>query len=243
MGLNKAKGRMFKSVGWTWNPCAGCTHNCLYCYAKNKVNRRPTFEPIFRPHFLDDKFPDDGSWIFVGSMGDTFCDGMKEEWIEAVLDRIYTAENNVFLLQTKNPQGLFEHLFFNDDVTRLNNKLAIGTTIETNRDTPWTKAPHPLDRWHWIMECRQHLEWCDVEHERFLSLEPLSDFDLGALSYMIEEYHPTAIEIGLENYTNHTVRPSDAKICDLIEWLDKNGYHYILKQNLDWVSEQKEVED
>ena len=41
MTLNKAKGRMFKSVGWTFNPIAGCTHECRYCWASPPLHLFP----------------------------------------------------------------------------------------------------------------------------------------------------------------------------------------------------------
>lgn len=35
MGLNKAKGEMYKFVTHTWNTVKGeCFHNCRYCYMK-----------------------------------------------------------------------------------------------------------------------------------------------------------------------------------------------------------------
>lgn len=231
--LNKAKGRMFKTVGWTWNPIGGCDHNCKYCYAASMANRfGRTFEPNFREHFLKDKMPEDHSWIFVGSTGDTFCEGVKDEWLEKLFSYIENYEgNNKFLLQTKNPELLFHYLFFSD-LDKFTNKIVIGTTFDTNRDTPWSSAPTPVERWFWIRELQDHLDLNYFDHERFLSLEPLSDFDFDTLTYMIAEYRPTAIEIGLENYTHFTTPPPEEKIIRLRDWLDENGFAYIFKENL-----------
>ena len=94
MTLNKAQGRMFQSVGWTWNPIAGCTHGCPYCYARSRMKRwGKTFEPVLREHFFKDKMPNDGSWIFVGSMGDVFCKGVPDEWILMLLEFIKEDES------------------------------------------------------------------------------------------------------------------------------------------------------
>ena len=113
MTLNKAKGRMFKSVGWTWNPVMGCTHACEYCFAESLTKRwGKSFEPQFRSHFLKDKMPNDGSWIFVGSMGDLFCPVIKDEWILRIIGRIaHEKGNNKFLLQTKNPFSFMAFFF------------------------------------------------------------------------------------------------------------------------------------
>lgn len=170
MTFNKAKGRMFKSVGWTWNPTKGCDHDCIYCWAKQLTKRwGKSFEPEFRKHFMKDEFPNDGSWIFVGSMGDLFCKGVKDEWILEILWKIYkTDANNKFLLQTKNP---FSFLAFYLELEKMKDKLILGTTIETNRETPWSLAPSPQERYDALYKMKQG------GFKTFLSLEPLADFD------------------------------------------------------------------
>ena len=66
----------------------------------------------------------------------------------------------------------------------------------------------------------------------FLSFEPLADFDLGELLPWIKAIAPEAIEIGLENYTKFTDKPSEEKIVKMLKWLGGNGFTYILKENL-----------
>lgn len=225
MTLNKAKGRMFKSVGWTWNPICGCTHGCPYCWAESLMKRwGKSFEPQFREHFLKDKMPDDGSWIFVGSMGDLFCPGMKDEWILQVLYFIKQCEaDNKFLLQTKNP---FSFLAFGLELEDIKDKVILGTTIETNRETEWSNSPLATKR-------VEHLALMkDNGFKTFLSLEPLADFDVDKLTYMIIDVAPEAIEIGLENYTNTLPRPSEDKILELIENIKGMEIPYVLKENL-----------
>ena len=128
--MNKAKGRMFKSVGWTWNPLAGCTHDCPYCYARRqRAKWKKGFEPEFREHYFKDKMPDDGSWIFVGSMGDMFCWGVHSNWIHKVLTFIKEDDsNNIFLLQTKNPLRFQD---FIELLEEIKHKIILGTTLET----------------------------------------------------------------------------------------------------------------
>jgi len=234
MTLNRAKGRMFRSVGWTWNPIAGCTHDCLYCWAKSLNDRwgKP-FDPIFRESFLNDKMPNDGSWIFIGSMGDLFCEGMKDEWILQIIGRISQEKgNNKFLLQTKNP---FSFMAFHLELEKIKDKIILGTTIETTEETPWSKAPPTAERYKDLANVKA------AGFKTFLSLEPLADFDFNKMIKWIVAIDPEAVEIGLENYTNYTTKPSDEKIKALIYNLDALEIPYVLKENLQRFT-QKEIE-
>lgn len=225
MVLNKAKGHMFKSVGWTWNPCAGCTHNCIYCWAKMFNDRYGvSFEPMFRERFLQDKFPNDGTWIFVCSTGDMFCDGMKKEWIEKIINHINsTATNNKFLLQSKNPSRILEF----KKILDFKDRYIVGTTLETTRcKLDWTKAPSPFARVLAMVNLKR------LGFKTFLSLEPLADFEIKPMTEWIWDIEPEAIEIGLENYGNLLPKPSETKIKELLSWLDLVRYPYVLKENL-----------
>ena len=229
MTLNKAKGRMFKSVGWTWNPIAGCSHNCKYCWARSLTERwGKSFELQLREHFFKDKMPDDGSWIFVGSMGDVFCEGVPDEWIYKLINYIKNCTaNNKFLLQTKNPKrltGLKEALL------EIKDKVILGTTIETTEETPWSSAPSTFGRQLNLSYLKHYYGF-----NTFLSLEPISDFDLDLMKKYVEFIQPEAIEIGKENYTHFTTPPPDEKIVALITWLNEQDYTVILKENLDYL--------
>jgi len=216
---------MFQSVGWTWNPITGCTHGCKFCWAESLAKRwgKP-FNPQFRSHFLKDKMPNDGSWIFVGSTGDLFCPGMKDEWILQVIGRIAQEKgDNKFLLQTKNP---FSFLAFFLELEKIKDKIILGTTIETNRAAPWGLAPFTEERAKYLSQMKTS------GFKTFLSLEPLSDFDPKIMKRWITEIDPEAIEIGLENYTSFTTPPPEDKIIELVNWIDSNGFNYVLKENL-----------
>lgn len=228
MPLNKSKGNMFKSVGWTWNPCVGCTHGCKYCWAEAlRAKWGKSFEPALQESAFKDKFPNDGSIIFVCSMGDLFCEGMKDEWIERVITKASEATDNRFLFQTKNPSRAIDWL---TAMGELQCTPILGTTIETNRDIPWSNAPTPTERFTelWYSHDEHAYSW----HDTFLSLEPLAEFDLDALVYMVKRIKPIAVEIGLENYTHFTQRPDNWKIRKLLDELDNVGINYILKKNL-----------
>ena len=225
MPLNKAKGRMFQSVGWTWNPITGCTHGCPYCWAKSLADRwgKP-FHPQFREHFLKDQMPNDGTWIFVGSTGDIMCDGMKDEWVLKIIQFIYeNKSDNKFLLITKDTIGF---LAFGLELEKIKDKVILGTTIETNRETGWSTAPLSTKR------AEQLALMKDNGFTTFLSLEPLADFDVDKLTYMIIAIDPEAIEIGLENYTEFLPKPPEDKILELLDNIEGMGIPYMLKENL-----------
>jgi len=233
MTLNKAKGRMFKSVGWTWNPTPGCTHGCPYCWARALANRwGKSFEPQFREHFLNDQMPDDGTWIFVDSTGDIMCDGMRHEWIVKIIEFIHNNKcNNKFLLTTKNPLR-FLYWQIETLLRSVQDKIIVGTTIETNRDA-LGNAPHPQERYESLLWMREQ------GYKTFLSMEPVEDFDLEIIKEWIFQLQPEAIEIGLENYTMFTTPPPEWKLIELISWLREHGFEYILKENLRHLEESK----
>lgn len=231
MTLNKAKGRMFKSVGWTWNPIINCTHGCKYCWAASLRKRwgKPFDKPEIREHFFNDKMPDDGTWIFVGSMGDVFCNGVPDEWIIKLLGFIKENKaDNVYLLQTKNPNRF---PWFINQLEEIKHKIVVGTTLETTWDTPWSNAPPTDSRVDYLIYMKRS------GFKTFLSLEPIADFNLTTMKRWINDIQPEAIEIGKENYTNITTPPSDRKLLDLIIWLEERGCTYILKESLDYLSD------
>ncbi len=211
MPLNKSKGNMFRSVGWTWNCIRGCSHGCLECWAALLAKRRGEdfTKPILVEKDFSIRFPGDGSWIFVCATGDLFCDAMPDEWIIRVLEKIRRdGEGNRFLLQTKNPARIMNFKYLLQPV----NRFVIGTTLETNRDTSaWSRAPHPLLRASAMLDFR--------EYTRFLSLEPLADFDAPELLQLIDAVDPMAVEVGVENYSSFLPKPSKQKILRLLDAL------------------------
>ena len=234
MPLNRAKGRMFKSVGWTWTVVRGCSHACPYCWADAMAKRRGEdfTKPILVEKDLTIRFPRDNSWIFVCSTGDLICDAVPDEWINRVLDRIeYHGVGNRFLLQTKNTPRLYD---FKDRLTRLNyapSRVVLGTTIETNRATPGY-APPTAAREIFLREFK------DLGFNTFLSMEPLAAFDHDVMVQWVENIRPEAIEMGLENYGQTLPRPSTPEIQRLYDSLVTRGFHVVLKDNLvGWIKE------
>ena len=183
-----------------------------------------TFEPVLREHFFKDKMPNDGTWIFVGSMGDVFCEGVPDEWIHRLL--VFIKENeadNVFLLQTKNA---IRFLSFLPELLEIRDKVVLGTTLESTLETPWSSAPVPGLRSNALRTMK------GAGFRTFLSLEPIADFGYETMKLMIGDIKPEAVEIGRENYSKHVPPVSDSKILMLLDFLKSEGITYVLKENV-----------
>ena len=173
--------RMFKSVTRTWNPVVGCQHYCSYCWAsqlaETKLKHMERYKDGFDkpkqiPKELRKRFKKE-DLVFVTDMGDLFGEFIPKDWILSVLAAIRRSPYAIFLLQTKNPARYLEFL----DVLPLN--VMLGATIESNRDYGVSKAPSPMERY----EAMSAIEWC----MKFLSIEPIMDFDFEEFSMWIKD--------------------------------------------------------
>ena len=206
MFTDPATGMLLK----TWNVFVGCKHDCTYCNAKVLVNTRLKHNLRYRdgfekPHLVPELLTrgfNPGEFIFVAYMGDISFATPYEFW--RILDRIKQFPDTNFLMITKNP-GFFLKW---PEPFPLN--VILGTTIETNRNHKLSKAPPPLRRW---------IDLTTVHHRRkFLSIEPVMDFDLRELTRWIALLEPSIIEIGADNYHNKLPEPSVDKLEQLISF-------------------------
>jgi len=215
---------MFKTITRTWNPFTGCRFDCYNggCWAKRLAEGKLTnsypngFIPQFHPERLNTKFKA-GDFVFVSSMGDiSFADPL--ELIE-ILEVIENNQQAKFLIQTKNPVLYAGKFNFPPNVYH-------GCTIETNRPYPKTISKAlAVDLRYAIMAS------LEVEH-KFLSIEPVMDFDLSEFSTWIYDINPEIVEIGADNYGNHLPEPSWDKVSKLIEVLTLHGIKVIQKEGL-----------
>jgi len=214
---------MYENVK-TWNPVIGCTHNCIYCYARKLQRERLSKNPKlpqytdFKPKFVEsqlDKIPN-ADLVFVTSMGDLFCDGVPNTWIKRVIDTVNEkAYSQKFLWQTKNPKRMLDFIdFFIED------RDILGVTIETNRPYDFSRkisdAPHPYLRLiatHWIRN-----NW---KGELFVTIEPILGFDLELFVKCLREIKPDWIWIGYDNHGFNLPEPPLEKTLELIEELEK----------------------
>lgn len=233
MGLNKAKGEMYKFVTHTWNTVKGeCFHNCRYCYMKKGANHN---EPVDEPRLDYSEFKTDlgsNNFIFVGSTIDLFANNIPDDWIVKTLDYCNVACNTLFfsnryLFQSKNPKRLLEfikHPVFHHSTT--------CTTIETNRF------------YQDVMQCSPKIEdrvmamekIADLGIDTYVTIEPIMDFDLDEMVNLIKRCKPEQVNIGKN--TNKMVQlpePPKNKVLSLIDELLKFTTVHIKDNIKEWI--------
>lgn len=201
MPLNKSVGQMYSWVTHTWNTIKGkCPHLCTYCYMNRYGNQKPV-------RFDYKEFETDlgsGNYIFVGSSCDMFADNIPYEWTRKTLEYCRKFDNT-YLFQTKNPNGFYLHDF--PDKTRL------CTTIETNRWIPeiMGNSPQPRERSILLGDI--------TAYKKYVTIEPIMDFDLDELISFIRYINPVQVNIGADTGNNKLPEPSKMKVIALINAL------------------------
>ena len=209
---------MFRFITETWNPMIGCLHMCHYCWARRFARRflhtcSLCYE--FRPHMhwkrLRKRWRNPKT-VFVCDMGDLFCEGVPADWIVRVLNVILANPKCEFLLQTKNPARYHEF------VERFGKNVILGATIETNMfqiTRRLSEAPNPKDRY----EAMRDVPW----EYKFISVEPILDFDLEVMVKWVSEIEPIRVAIGYDNWNCKPDEPPLRKTLKLIEELEAMG--------------------
>ena len=209
---------MFNIISKTWNPVTGCEHYCIYCWARQlaltklrKTERyRDGFKPRINPSEFTKKF--NGGIVFVSDMGDLFGDFIPSEWILKVVNYIKKFSNTYFLFLTKNPWRYHEF------IDKFPHNVILGATIETNRDDLYlkykiSKAPVPSSRYRAMRD----LNW----DAKFISIEPILDFDLDIFAYWIKEINPVMVYVGYDNYNWKLPEPPLEKTLKFIDKLSE----------------------
>ena len=210
--LNKSKGNMYLWVSHTWNVIKGkCPHDCSYCYMK----RYPQAELHFDEKELKTNLGS-GNTIFVGSSCDMWADKVMSHVVKRILEYCASYRNS-YVFQSKNPQRFCEfvpHFPFN---------TMLGTTIETNR-LYGREGGQPIGE---RVRAFQYLKL-----PRFVSIEPIMDFDLDVMVGWTREINPEFISIGANSRPEIKLpEPSGDKVRTLIEGL-KEFTEVKIKDNL-----------
>jgi len=226
--LNTKNGtKMFNIVTRTWNPVTGCLHNCIYCWARRlaltKLRNNRKYRDGFIPKIHETEFSIefDGGIVFVSDMGDLFGDFVPREWIFKVIEHVKKFPNTMFLFLTKNPKRYTEFLDY------FPKNIILGATIETNRDDLYleykiSNAPPPSLRYKAMKEVNWNL--------KFISIEPILDFDIDIFIEWIRNINPSIVYIGYDNYNNKLPEPPLNKTLELINKLSM--YTLVIKKTI-----------
>ncbi len=196
---------MYGFVTHTWNTVKGkCEHNCSYCYMKRWKRQK-------EQRFDSEELTTDlghGNFIFVGSSNDLFADKINDEWIRLTLEHCSKFKNK-YLFQTKNPSNLLK---YKDELPK---DSIICTTIETNRIYPLIMQNSPKPELRALAMSKL------VMFKRFVTIEPIMDFDLPELVELIKQCSPVQVNIGADSGGHNLSEPTKEKILALIDELNK----------------------
>lgn len=204
MALRESKGQMYTWVTHTWNTIKGeCPHGCSYCYCKRWGKQKPV-------RFDEKELKTDlgfGNFIFVGSSCDMWANEIPNKWIDKTLHHC-SMFNNTYLFQSKNPDRFSRHSEF-PATSRF------CTTIETNRlyENIMQNSPPPGKR----MDAMYNIS----EYFKYVTIEPIMDFDLEQMVFYIKNCFPIQVNIGADSGNNNLPEPSKEKLLALIDELKK----------------------
>jgi DNA repair photolyase len=197
----------------TWNPVKGCLHNCSYCWAKRfaleRLSRTEKYKDGFAPKLVEGELNKRfrNQFVFVSDMGDLFGEWVPAEWILRVIDSTRNSPSSDFLFLTKNPSRYEEFT----SVCRDN--IILGATIESNRLYDFSKAPSVAERAKAMIDLQFS--------KKFISVEPIMDFDTEKFVEWIERIAPIHVSVGYDNWNNRLPEPPLSKTLQLIERLEK----------------------
>lgn len=213
--------RMFKTVDGkpmkTWNPFSGCLYFCYNggCWARLtalRLKHLDRYKDGFAPRYNEKELLKTflpGQFVAVSLMGD-IAFATREQFL-SILARIRQFPATYFLIQSKNPKQFYDWRV--DWGITLPPNVYLSTTIETNRDYHLTKAPTPVERFRYLTGYPHNL--------KFLSIEPIMDFDLDELTQWVKLLQLDIIEVGYDNYNQRLPEPPLSKTLVLITELEK----------------------
>lgn len=222
MPLKKAMGNMYEWVDFTHNHLGGeCSHKCSYCYVDNPIYGRP--ERYRGPvRLIDKEFRESyGSMntVFIENCNDLFAENVPIEFIERIVGHTCRWPESRYVWQTKNPER-----YLTADVLFPPRSL-FGATIETNREIPQgiSRAPSPGKRADAMFK---------ISKPKFITIEPVLDFDVGVLLGWIRTIRPEFVNIGADSKGHGLPEPPFEKVERLIDGLEKGKIEVREKRNL-----------
>lgn len=226
--LKKSVGNMYPWITHTHTHLGGeCPHKCSYCYVDHPAWGRPgKYTGPLR--LIEKEFSVDygtGKAIFVENCNDLFAKDVPEEFIDRVLKHCLEFPENCYIFQTKNPARYLT------TTTLFPENSLFGVTIESNRHYPEiSRAPHPQERYEAMVE---------LKGRKFVTIEPILDFDPIVLARRIKNIEPEFVNIGADSKRHRLPEPDSWKIRMLISLIvGKAGLEVREKHNLERLLEE-----
>jgi protein gp37 len=170
----------------TWNPMRGCTKispGCKNCYAATFAERfrgvpGHPYEQGFDLRLVPEKLTEPLKWtkprmIFVNSMSDLFHEGVPDDYIEAVVEVMATANWHTYQVLTKRSQRMQEMLTSSLRAAAKLPHIWWGVSVENRK--------HGLPRIKHLRGARTAMNFLSVEP----LLEDLGQIDLRGIQWVI----------------------------------------------------------
>ncbi|CAK0741023.1 conserved hypothetical protein [Gammaproteobacteria bacterium] len=220
MPLVKAKGQMYPWVTHMHTHLGGeCPHKCTYCYVNNPRFGRPVrYQGPVRliPEEFDVKYGV-GKTIFIEHCNDILAEGVSDESVRCVINHCAEYPSNTYVFQSKNPVRFADFIWPENSI--------FGTTIETNRAILGiSTAPAPAYRY-------LELKGLSVKR-KFITVEPVLDFDVDTLAIWIADINPEFLNLGADSKNHNLPEPTVDKIHQLVAKLAEYGIELREKHNL-----------
>ncbi len=229
MPLNKSVGNMYPWVQATHTALGGeCSHKCSYCYVNvgfmntPKPKRYCGSVQIIESEMREDLYKlGYGITVFKEHKNDLFAKNVSNELINRIIGHCIQFPKNTYVLQSKNPSRFSEHRKYPE-------KVIFGTTIETNRDIKesLSVAPPTIERMNAM--CAPNMK--DVT--KFVTIEPVMDFDVDILAGWIAKINPKFLNLGADSKNHNLPEPTVDKIYMFADKLKEYGIELREKHNL-----------
>jgi hypothetical protein len=156
----------------------------------------------------------EGQTIFVGSSCDMFAEKIPVRWIIDTLKKCKEYENT-YLFQSKNPLAFDQIVHASDRDSFFPTDSLFCTTIETNRIyfPEMGSAVSPYSRASAMNTLKGY--------KKYVTIEPIMDFDLNDMVGIIKACEPIQVNIGADSGGNNLIEPPKEKILELINELKK----------------------